>query len=1730
MRPALPTDRGKGGKRQSPPPRNKLKKKEAPSSPRGGMIRPGSFSRGLSLTNLLKSAATEQQASKEAAGAQLGVEAAIKDAIARLHLNALLFFNMCNTNKNRSYVSAKEIKAALCQLTKRDVPDAVMVTVMARLDPNLEGAVDVKAMRRNFNQLSSLSSTAGSSPSSKNKQITKKKAPPPRKNAAKSLFGAGSAAGGVVEISLLDGIGDDHGGTDLTPTVQVGPGGVLAIGPEKKSAEELLQEASSSNMVQEREAMLADLAKGELVLGVDGVRAMLSSMPQLAFEWEDAMASSANPSVGSVKDFTRKMNGWLFAHLDANGDGVVGAEDVAVWRRMLPLGRGREALVEAVMAADVSGRGRVSERDLYFLLRTDLLLAAELDAQCRVLQFILDPPEQVEAAPRLTKNPSFLSGVGWNNENDDDDDDDDDGSKEGRKQMIEFLREDSGNIEFESLMANRTSADGDSDDSDEEGERDLARDARASLAFAADLMTMTKDMQQNAGNDLMPRSTGSEQRNKVSGEMEMLVFRSVAKILLSRVEASHSSAMAHEHGVALEVFTALDKNRTGVIDFFDIQCLLRTECRVLCTEEDLHVLCTYRPPNIRSMHSQELALITVRPDYDGASVSKTASAAAAAAATAAASAALLTPSSSHRRRSSVLARTASHHLLLPGEVDCDSDEEGEELNTNSDDDDSKKKKHKLSTQLDANEFRNFLNLPSNKSLKRLLHRVALDVHKRKRGEDEGQPWGDAASVSAADMLRAAREGPVGAGGTGGGQQKRRGSHRERRGSAASVEDLSEAPPPEGFEPFSQRDLLAFFRFLDTDQDGFVGARDLSLWLRCVAGHGETHISRRDVLALFHPHQPRFTLRKKKAKKLDGGRPTWATQASANLSSLNSSFFDLAAAMGDESSSPPGLKKKPTSPPPETELARMNGGQDFKLGGADDDSEWDIDALDDEEAQRRAFQLQRNEGGEGGGAGSKPLTGGKPTGEGEEGGGRLGVDEDEYEAEVPDRVDGFKQSLRKHMNGDGCLSEVGLRLALQRRPYLASQLLQVCRCFAKELEAEDLSVLDHFEPQVAAAVEALQVGLQEADENGARQGQTQEAVGLGSLGYLTDAEYGIVRRHRKACLHYAALAAQRHLKVQLHLESGIVMHFLAQREETLFPQKVAEARSLGAFRPPKETAALKLQKRLSALADAPPAAVLHPSGELSGVSSSLMTTGKLPTRSVSAGEKTLKSGGSTVHRVLQGNVDQEEEEEVKSDNEDDASLLPPRAFALSGGATSEKPSSMSQLWAMASEGDKEGGGVEDVANEEVKGAKERPLPLIIKRLEDQRNFQQAKLSASYAQSMSPIRSSDSSSADMATRELMRSVSCALAGDEEEEDGRTSSVDMQDNLHASSSDDDNEQPGSPLLAMKRQESVASENVLGVLVAGGDDDSDDAGDYEEPRSPSLAMKRQESVASENMLDMLVAGGGDAGDDASASLELIKQAESRQPKARPKPVTGRGKGRQGGKGDESGKGGADKAERIAKAKARAEAARARAAEAFAAKEKLASVAPPATAENTVPLNLPSIPPSVPQPPPLPSAEDGPATRNRPAPGRVDGKGAKGRGSAAPPAAVSFAEASGSSGDSTSSLGSDSGEGNGGGGRGRGGKGKSRGGPAGAKRGASPVRPGASPVRPRASPVRPGASPVRPGASPVRPGASPARPGASPVRAKKNPPARSLSPQRGLSQSAVRDDARPNAAAEPAD
>jgi hypothetical protein len=95
-------------------------------------------------------------------------------------------------------------------------------------------------------------------------------------------------------------------------------------------------------------------------LSEEGLLQCLSRFPSLAFDWADPLgggsshgrgSGSAAPSaVGVSRSCSREAAAALFRRLDTDGDGVVHAHDLRVWRRMLPLGRPADQLVATLMA------------------------------------------------------------------------------------------------------------------------------------------------------------------------------------------------------------------------------------------------------------------------------------------------------------------------------------------------------------------------------------------------------------------------------------------------------------------------------------------------------------------------------------------------------------------------------------------------------------------------------------------------------------------------------------------------------------------------------------------------------------------------------------------------------------------------------------------------------------------------------------------------------------------------------------------------------------------------------------------------------------------------------------------------------------------------------------------------------------------------------------------------------------------------------------------------------------------------------------------------------------------------------------------------------------------------------------------------------------------------------------------------------------------------------------
>jgi hypothetical protein len=96
-------------------------------------------------------------------------------------------------------------------------------------------------------------------------------------------------------------------------------------------------------------------------LSEEGLLQCLSRKPSLAFDWADPLGggschgrgrgSAAPSALGASRSFSREAAAALFRRLDTDGDGVVRAHDLRVWRRMLPLGRPADQLVATLMAS-----------------------------------------------------------------------------------------------------------------------------------------------------------------------------------------------------------------------------------------------------------------------------------------------------------------------------------------------------------------------------------------------------------------------------------------------------------------------------------------------------------------------------------------------------------------------------------------------------------------------------------------------------------------------------------------------------------------------------------------------------------------------------------------------------------------------------------------------------------------------------------------------------------------------------------------------------------------------------------------------------------------------------------------------------------------------------------------------------------------------------------------------------------------------------------------------------------------------------------------------------------------------------------------------------------------------------------------------------------------------------------------------------------------------------------
>ena len=128
--------------------------------------------------------------------------------------------------------------------------------------------------------------------------------------------------------------------------------------------------------------IMVQRARDDLVLTVDALGDMFKRYPQLAFHWES----------GTGHGYSRAANAQVFSVLDADNDGRVTPVELLRWARMLTLGRQPTDFVEALMAADKTGKGYISETDLYFALVNNTRLSAELDLQCKMLDHSLEPP------------------------------------------------------------------------------------------------------------------------------------------------------------------------------------------------------------------------------------------------------------------------------------------------------------------------------------------------------------------------------------------------------------------------------------------------------------------------------------------------------------------------------------------------------------------------------------------------------------------------------------------------------------------------------------------------------------------------------------------------------------------------------------------------------------------------------------------------------------------------------------------------------------------------------------------------------------------------------------------------------------------------------------------------------------------------------------------------------------------------------------------------------------------------------------------------------------------------------------------------------------------------------------------------------------------------------------------------------------------------------------------
>jgi Ca2+-binding EF-hand superfamily protein len=1187
-----------------------------------------------------RASAITLSSNKEEAARQL--EKGIQESLTRLKINPVMFYNISNKEKKK-FITKKEIAVGLHQLTKLDITDEVMVDVMKCLDPKNEQKLTLKTIKLNFKKLLEISKLH-------EKPKPKPKPPPPKKN--------------FEELSKLAQEAEELRKQEEEDAKVV----IMLKEAEESRLQRIEEERIAQKIAAEKAAnLVSETSKKVMVLTPDSVREMLSRYPQLAFHWEDALESSCNPVVGTVQHFSRKMNNFLFKHLDTDDDGFIKPKDVYCWSKMLRIGRPTTEFVDAIMAADQKGVGVVTEAELFFLLRENLMLAAELDAQCRVLQFILEPPTElidINFSKFVTPIETLSSSNGGGVKSEEDTRYGNDlvtlmnrnliNPETGVPLLKDPFKDGFDNVmntvELEVEHIDVRNMDKDDDDMLPLHNSTSSPMNRKTIEGLAMNTTPGGDAQSDAMfgesnqvtayvNDIPLQQTSSFQlthhdssssfrvgnpyaqqdekhyiqhKRKLLEEADILIFRALAKILLNRSLVAHKQLLAFQYNIAVDIFNVLDTHHVGIIDFFDVQKFLRTHCHVSVSEDDLTFLKMYSAPNVRNLLLEEFKIVDETSNFNKKKFFK----------------------------------AQSMHDLLPGEVEVE--EEDEETV-------EKFLKEKRSTQLDPEELQALLDAPAHSNLQRLLHQAALhyreqlieaeweaegvttvngdselmaSINEAIRGSmdsDSGKLL-QAAKSNAAELRRKAsiagdfidptgsfsldrdKSSPPPSSANHGSAKEPvlLGGKRRRRSLDPNVvvkkHSKFDDPPPESHEPWPQRDVQLFFHLLDTDHDGCISAKDLALWLRTMLGPDESTINRRDVQALFHPNAPKFIPPIKKKKATQRGSMNVPARRRSSAGSGGGSFDE---GNGSEPNSP---KLKPYGQPLLSRHASKNtlkiktsSGRLVKESSASNlfnrqsSDDLNRDSMDEDwhtaisagkpgspraprSTSPRPGSSQRPASNQRRGSLSRVLSAQNLFGGG--GNNAESDSESEYEDEIPDNQDGYSSALRLDgMTEEGLLNERGLGMALARRPYLASQIRLLFKSFMRRVEAED--VREHFEPQVANALETLKDLLDVAVKAQKEQSATGDAVLIDRYGYLTDRELGTLVRRRRQQYNYAAVAARRHLEVLLHLEVGIKVHFLAEREMSLFPKKVEAARALGAFRAPAKVARIREQKRLSA---------------------------------------------------------------------------------------------------------------------------------------------------------------------------------------------------------------------------------------------------------------------------------------------------------------------------------------------------------------------------------------------------------------------------------------------------------------------------------------------------------------------------------------------------------------------